>query len=331
MLRRFRNKRAIKKLEKKKSIQSILDVHQKKKKTPPLFKGAKIEGKKLSMKDKSTSSKLFQIKNNMKKMEKARKAGQLVLSIALMLSVFYLLFLSPVFMITEATVFQTLLVNDPEDETVQMLQRERLDNPQINNLLERYVGRNLILLNIESVENLLSNRIANLEDLNVRKLYPYQLEIEFKQFDKVANLVSLVGPGRIAKDNVIDENAKIAEVGNKNPAFPTIRIETDEPFEKGDQVMKIENLNYILQLIDYFEENFEMSVLDVTYLQKAREVHIYTDLRFNIWLDIQRDFKPQLGKLKNAMPRLNPYDQQFDYIDLRIENANGQKIFYKLK
>lgn len=331
MLRRFRNKRTLKKLENKKSIQSILEGHQKKKKTPPLFKGAKISSKKMSDKDKGVTSKLFKIKNNMKKMERARKMGQLVLSIALMLSVFYLLFLSPVFMIGQISVYQTTAVPDPDNEGELVLQREKLDNPKINNLLERYSGRNLVLLNIESVEAVLLKRIANLEDLYIRKAFPSELEIEFKQFDKVANLISLVGPGKISKDNIIDENGKIAEVGNKNLEFPTIRIQTDEPFEKGDQVLKIDNLNYILGMIDYFEEKFDMGVIDVTYLQKAREVHIYTERKFNIWVDIQRDYKAQLDKLKNAIPRINPYEQNFDYIDLRIENANGQKIFYKLK
>lgn len=327
MFKKFRNARQKRKLQPKKSIASILDSHHKQKKTPPLFKSSSSQNQKI--KDKNTNTKLFKIKNSIKKMEKTRKALQFALSFAVMIGIFYLLFLSPIFQIKNIEVYQIVSQPNPDnpEETIQT--REAFQNDQLQNLLNRSILRNIILLNTQSLKNTLNETIINLEDLEIQKQLPNKLIIEFKQFDRVANLINLVGPGKIQKNFLIDENGKAVNSGEQRSDLPTIRIQTDEPFQNNKTALKPEQLNYALLAHQYFEDNFDLQITDLTYLVKAREIHIYTSNQQTIWLDTQQSYEEQLDKLKAALPKLNIYETPLQYIDLRIKSATGQKIIYK--
>lgn len=326
MIKKLKNLRKKRKLTPKKSIASILDSHHKQKKTPPLFKTAKNTPQKLKGKQ---STKLLKIKDSIKKMEKTKKALQFALSFGIMLGIFYLLFLSSIFSIKEIQVFQTISEPNPDDETQTILTKEPFENQQLQDLLNRSILKNLILLNTESLKSTLSQTILNLEDLSIQKQFPNKLIIDFKQFDPAANLINLVGPSKIQKFFLIDENGRVSSIDQQRPDLPTIRIQTNEQAEINKTILKPEQLNYALKSKEYFQENFDLPIQDITYLIEAREVHLYTSNQVTIWLDAQEDYKEQLDKLKKALPRLNIYESTIDYIDLRIDNNNGGKIIYK--
>lgn len=328
MIKKLKNLRTKRKLTPKKSIASILDTHHKQKKTPPLFKTAKNSPQKLKGKQ---NTKLLKIKDSIKKMEKTKKALQFAFSFAVMLGVFYFLFLSSIFKIQTIEVFQVSSQADPENPTETILTKQPFENQQLQDLLNRSILQNLILLNTESLKTTLDQTILNLEDLTIQKDFPNKLIIEFKQFDPVANLVNLVGPSRIQKFFLIDENGRVTSPGEQRSDLPTIRIETTEQAETNKTILKPEQLLYALSAKEYFIENFDLEVSDITYLLEAREVHLFTSNQINIWLDAQEDYEEQIDKLIAALPRLNIYEVPLDYIDLRIDNNNGQKIIYKEK
>lgn len=328
MIKKLKNLRKKRKLTPKKSIASILDSHHKQKKTPPLFKTAKNSPQKLKGKQ---NTKIIKIKDSIKKMEKTKKALQFAFSFAIMLGVFYFLFLSSIFKIQQIQVYQVSSQPDPENPTETILVRETFENQALQDLLNRSILQNLILLNTESLKTTLNQTILNLEDLNIQKNFPNKLTIEFKQFDPVANLVNLVGPSRIQKFFLIDENGRVTSPGEQRSDLPTIRIETSEQAEPNKTILKPEQLIYALSAKDYFQENFDLEVTDITYLQEAREIHLYTSNQITLWLDAQESYEEQIDKLKAALPRLNIYEIPLEYIDLRIDNNNGQKIIYKEK
>ncbi len=94
-------------------------------------------------------------------------------------------------------------------------------------------------------------------------------------------------------------------------------------------VLKTEELNYILDAKSYFEEKMNIKVKESNFLPKAKELRLFTDRNFQVWIDMSYDFKEQINKLKNAVPKINPYQVQYEYIDLRIKSAEGQKIIYR--
>ncbi len=328
MFKKLKNLKKQRKLTPKKSIASILNSHHKTKKTPPLFKTAKNKSEKLKNKQ---STKLLKIKDSIKRMEKTKKALQFAFSFAIMLGIFYLLFLSPIFKIQQIQVYQTISQSNPDTPEETIFTKVPFENQQLQDLLNRSILKNLILLNTESLKSTLNQTIVNLEDLTIDKKFPNKLIIEFKQFDPVANLVNLVGPSKIQKFFLIDENGRVTNAGEQRPDLPTIRIQTNEQAETNKTILKPNQLYYALEARDYFTENFDLEIQDITYLVEAREVHLYTSNQISIWLDAQESYQEQLDKLVQALPRLNIYEIPLNYIDLRIKNSNGQKIIYKEK
>jgi hypothetical protein len=328
MFKKLKNLKHKRKLTPKKSIASILDSHHKQKKTPPLFTTAKNSPQKLKSKQ---STKLLQIKDSIKKMEKTRKALQFAFSFAIMLGIFYFLFLSSIFKIKEIKVYQVVSQSNPDNPSETIYNKEPFENQQLQDLLNRSILKNLILLNTDSLKTTLNQTILNLEELKIEKNFPNKLDIQFKQFDPVANLVNLVGPSKIQKFFLIDENGRVTNPGDQRTDLPTIRIQTNEQAETNKTILKQQNLNYALKSKEYFEENFDLQIQDITYLIEAREVHLYTSNQITIWLDAQQDYKTQINKIKNAIPKLNIYETPIDYIDLRIKSNTGQKVIYKTK
>ena len=72
-----------------------------------------------------------------------------------------------------------------------------------------------------------------------------------------------------------------------------------------------------------------MKIIEIEYQVIPREVHLRTEKYFYIWLDIQKPYETQLKKLKKALVKLNIYDDELAYIDLRITGESGEKIIYK--
>ena len=94
--------------------------------------------------------------------------------------------------------------------------------------------------------------------------------------------------------------------------------------------MDAENLTTLLEVETDYEAKFNMQILEVHYIRRAREVHLYTERYFFVWIDLTQEVEIQLNKLKKAMTELNIYEAPLLYIDLRISGQNGEKVIYKL-
>ena len=203
------------------------------------------------------------------------------------------------------------------------------ENTQIRRLVEPLRDRNILLIKPEAVEASLVNQIDNLAELKVKKRFPKTLIIEFAKFEKVANLTNYVGPQRIKKNFIINSSGILMEKDVINQNLPFIGLSTSKACNLGDHVSSKDNLNYMLEAKKEYEEKFNMKIREITFLDKAREVHLTTERNFSIWLDIEVPFKDQLNKLKNAIPKIDIYEDNLEYIDLRIQSAQGQKIIFK--
>ena len=91
-----------------------------------------------------------------------------------------------------------------------------------------------------------------------------------------------------------------------------------------------ETLQVLLKAKSDMEAKFNIQVLEVYYLKRAREVHLFTERHFFVWIDLTQDLTLQFSKLKKAMTEINLYEDPLSYIDLRISGQNGEKVIYKL-
>lgn len=138
---------------------------------------------------------------------------------------------------------------------------------------------------------------------------------------------------------IVNELGYIASVGITNETLPTIVMDvtgTDIPLPESEDSPKVneelvpqETLETLLEAKTDFEGKFDMQIMEVHYLKRARELHFFTERYFYVWIDLTQSVDLQLAKLKKAMSQINIYDDPLDYIDLRISGQNGEKVIYK--
>ncbi len=128
------------------------------------------------------------------------------------------------------------------------------------------------------------------------------------------------------------ENTETTPVAEETPAEETIVEEEVDtmPDEINEELISQDMLTVLLETAESFEGKFDMEVLEIHYLKRAREMHLYTERYFSVWIDLTQDIDLQLAKLKKALTEIKIYDAPLEYIDLRISGQNGEKVIYKL-
>ncbi len=102
------------------------------------------------------------------------------------------------------------------------------------------------------------------------------------------------------------------------------------PDEINEELIPQDALKTLLETADSFEGKFDMEVLEIEYLKRAREMHLFTERYFSVWIDLTQDVPLQLAKLKKSIGEIDIYGAPLEYIDLRISGQNGEKVIYKL-
>lgn len=97
-----------------------------------------------------------------------------------------------------------------------------------------------------------------------------------------------------------------------------------QPVEDREQVISQEHMNYIVEVIQYFENVMGLEVLELEYLMTPREIHLKTKNGLVIWVSMDRDYKEQIDKLKTIYEPAELNKEDLAYIDLRIR----EKVIY---
>jgi len=209
--------------------------------------------------------------------------------------------------------------------------KENIENEnlsmQIEEGLKNYLGENLVFLETNDLESMIIEKIAELEQVSISKNYPDALEIEFLEHPLVANVIN--ESTNLKKSYVVNSVGYAVKEDLENTTLPYIKIKSEETLNLNSAIIETGKLSYILDAITYFEDKFGMRIVEVEYKKTAREVHLFTEKNFYVWLDIQVPFEDQLKKLKKALVKLDIFTEPFAYIDLRIAGNNGDKIIYK--
>jgi len=263
----------------------------------------------------------FQRKSNRPKktspfIKKIKKIFYLFLFSGLTIILIYLIFFSTYFKVTDINVSQDNLEN-------QNLASE------ITKTVSSALGRNLVFIDTENLKIKVIDDFPELETVIIEKNYPHTLEINFLEYPLVANVIN--ESPNIKKNYIINSIGYAIKEDLENPNLPYIKIKSDEPINPENSIIEANKLKYILDAIAYFEEKFGMRIIEVEYKKIAREIHLFTERNFYIWLDIQQSAEDQLKKLKKALVKLDIYNENLQYIDLRIAGNNGDKIIYKRK
>ena len=254
---------------------------------------------------------------------------QWILKIGIGLSLFILslygIFFSALFQI------RTIEVQG-EDDTLE-------EQAALRTYLEAYLGNSLILFPPAQHEAFLLKRYPYLQDIQIHRQPFHTLRASLSTYPHVANI-------QIDFENgdkqffICNEKGMIAGIGTENPNLPTIVMditgtdlalpEKQSEWTLNQVLLDPETLQVLLKAKSDMEAKFNIQVLEVYYLKRAREVHLFTERHFFVWIDLTQDLTLQFSKLKKAMTEINLYEDPLSYIDLRISGQNGEKVIYKL-
>lgn len=208
----------------------------------------------------------------------------------------------------------------------------------INTYLQDFLGDNLILFNDSKHEYELLNEYSYLKDLNIRRTPLHTLVATITTYDHIANIV-ITHENGTQQYFIANELGYIASVGITDETLPTIVMdvtgtdldlpETQESLKINQEIIDQETLRNLLDAKTKFEGKFDMQIIEVHYLKRARELHFFTERYFYVWIDLTQSIDVQLAKLKKSMTQLNIYEEPLEYIDLRISGQNGEKVIYK--
>jgi cell division septal protein FtsQ len=251
---------------------------------------------------------------------RGKKILALILSLGIMGFIVYALFFSDYFLIKKYKVEQegTLIES----------------NESLNAILSAKIGSNLVLLNEEDIVKEIKNVQPEIDKIKIVKIFPDTIKASFEKFPTAANIVNTAGG--IQKKFLVDSQGFLIEENAEDPNLPYIKIETKDPLQVRktflqDPARSAERLKYIIQAINLYEEKFGMKIMNAVFKTRERELHLYTEKRFYVILDMEKDLAAQIEKLKKSLSKLDIYNTPLLYIDLRISGNDYEKVIFKRK
>lgn len=206
-----------------------------------------------------------------------------------------------------------------------------VSNHAIGKLLSDFEGSNLLLFNGDELEPYLHEQYPEYEILKITKSLPDTLTVILKTYPVIAKLI--VNPDEENEQQFLltraGQTAEYNEELVNGQELREIRMKNEQSLHIGANIMDQNKLAFILEAIQGFEDRFGMSIQYTEYYDTARETHLLTERNFYVWLDMTMDLDEQFNKLKKGLPRLDIYNMDLQYIDLRINGVNGEKIIFK--
>lgn len=206
-------------------------------------------------------------------------------------------------------------------------------NLEINEIARQHLTeQNILLYNETPLLTEILKQKPEYKSVIIRKILPKTIEIELEKYPVKANIINIIDGSdgiRIQKKYLVNTNGMIIMENEDNPDLPYITISTQQALGINSFPLNQEKLEYIVNLVNIFEEKFGLKIIEANYLKKAREVHLRTEKDFDVWFDINKNMLLQIEKLKRALPKLDIYQTPLQYIDLRISGSNAEKVIYK--
>jgi len=270
---------------------------------------SKRVGKTLDLKSKNKAPKV-----NRGRRIKVFSIFLLMIALSAFIALIFLLFVSDTFKVQEIRI-------NSNSETI--------DENILKSYLLAYRGKNIIGVNVMSIETSLKRKFPLAEVFNVKKILPSTLVLEYGEYLIKANVIIKNPVTGDRTKHKLNEIGRVAISGQDDPNLPYIIVETEKELDFNKIIVRKERLDYMLDAMQKYSEKFDMQVIDAEYIQNAKEVHLNTEKGFEVWIDLEGDLDAQLNKLKLSIGEVNIYELDLEYVDLRISGQDVDKIIYK--
>lgn len=236
-----------------------------------------------------------------------------ILTGGFLIAAFYIIFFSSFFTITKVNVEKN---GNAVPET------------SITQFLERLKGKNILFVKTDSVTKEIEQTFKN-EILLVKfkKSYPAAIIAKVEEYPAVINL-KVIAQDKAQKFVLNQIGYSILE-NTELKTLPSLIWQTDKPFSGKSIMIKREKLTPIIDAFKKFTEIFGIKIIYGQWKKIERELHLKTEKNFEVWIDLTADATAQILKLKKALPKLDIYNESFEYIDLRIAGGDSEKVIYK--
>lgn len=198
----------------------------------------------------------------------------------------------------------------------------------ISAFLDKVKGKNILFLNIERLERELSQTFKNeIREVRIKKSYPHKLI--FKVEEHAALLNFLVITPEKTQQFILNQMGFAIFENTQDKELPVLSVKLPKPFAGKTFLIEKEIMERIAAAFLTFHELFGMKTPSAEWKKVERELHLKTERNFWIWLDVTADIELQLKKLKRALPKLDIYHENLEYIDLRIAGGESEKVIFK--
>ncbi|OGJ43711.1 hypothetical protein A3J23_01165 [Candidatus Peregrinibacteria bacterium RIFCSPLOWO2_02_FULL_48_14] len=208
----------------------------------------------------------------------------------------------------------------------------------VSTYLQEFLGDNLLTFSPMKHEKTLLEQYGYLKTLDIDRNFFHTVRATLETYPPIANVRIEFEDGS-TQFYTINELGLVAGTGTTLESLPLIVMDVTgtemdlsvTTTEVNKELIEQDTLILLLETAKDFEGKFDLQILEIRYLKRARELHLLTERNFAVWIDLTQDLPIQLAKLKKALAELNIYEANLEYIDLRISGQNGEKVIYKLR
>lgn len=206
------------------------------------------------------------------------------------------------------------------------------------------VGKNIFLISDSDVWDIMAQTNSPIKEIHLKRRFPSTLIIELLGHPVVARTKWLNGDYYITQDGYLVSSSE-----NESLVLPFITLHSvvstvSEDISEDDQeeepafsfgsvysetfrerVVDPDDLEKILELLDRFNDAFDVEVLEASYFHVAHEVSLRTLSGTNILFDLTKSLDNQFYKLQAIARKARLDEGALSQIDLRI---GENKIYY---
>ncbi len=238
----------------------------------------------------------------------------ILITIVLAGAIFYFLFISRYFEITDVAVtgVRESIIENIEDEVEEKVEGMRI--------------KNIFLFRASKTEKELEKKFYLLKSVRVCRKLPGIIKIEASEKEPVAIIHSGQHYFFLDADSFAFEEVSLTRLAVT--ALPIIENKgSNKKIEIGDKVLSPRFMDFVLKLQEVLPAETELEIIEISIPAFAsREVHVRVKDNILIYFDIQRTVESQVLALKKTLAEVITQEEreQLQYIDLRVEN----KVFY---
>lgn len=231
--------------------------------------------------------------------------------------------------ITIGGIYATLFSDFFRITTVQLEKNgEAVAASKLTPFLDTFRGEHMLFLRTEKTVQAMRASFKNaVASVAINKSYPHKVIVHVEEYPTVLN-VAIQTPEK-SERFIINQIGAIISTNAEDKTLPYLSVELSKsPVQRG-LLIASDTADVLVHAYKTFTELFGIKIVKGEWKKTERELHLFTEKNFSVWIDLTEDVDAQLGKLKRALPKLDIYNTPLEYIDLRIAAGDSEKVIFK--